>query len=180
MGGLRSGLGSIGGMEQALSISNTTPLINFSEIGRLDLLQRLLGEIVIPPAVSSELVSKAPLFPKAAQASSEGLFAVVAPRDLLLVKSLSTNLHPGEAECLALAMERPGSLLILDDMAARETAANIGCRFAGTVGLLIQARKAGLVPSLLPLLLDLRTQARFWISDRLIEQAVRSVGESFP
>lgn len=167
-------------MEQALIISNTTPLINFSEIGRLDLLQRLLGEIVIPPAVSTELLAKASLFPKAAQAASTGLFAVVAPRDELLVKSLSSHLHPGEAECLALAMERPGSFIVLDDMAARDTAANAGCRFAGTVGLLIQARKTGLVPSLLPLLLALRTQARFWISDRLIEQALRNVGEPLP
>lgn len=165
-------------MEPALIISNTTPLINFSEIGQLDLLREMLGEIVIPPTVVGELLAKASLFPKAAEACSAGIFPVVAPEDLLLVKSLSTTLHPGEAECLALAMERPGSRLLLDDMAARDAAANAGCRFAGTVGLLIQARRTGLVPLLLPLLIALREQARFWISDRLFEQALEKVGES--
>jgi predicted nucleic acid-binding protein len=165
-------------MERALIISNTSPLINFSEIGRLDLLHEMLGEIVIPPAVLGELVAKTSIFPKAAEACSGGLFPVVAPEDLLLVKSLSTTLHPGEAECLALAMERPGSLLLFDDLAARDAASNAGCRFAGTVGLLIQAKRNGLVPQLLPMLLALRARACFWISDRLFEQALERVGES--
>ena len=41
-------------MERALIISNTSPLINFSEIGRLDLLHEMLGEIVIPHALGPQ------------------------------------------------------------------------------------------------------------------------------
>jgi predicted nucleic acid-binding protein len=39
-------------MESALIISNTTPLINFAEIGRMDVLEALFGSITIPPAVA--------------------------------------------------------------------------------------------------------------------------------
>ena len=40
-------------MEGAMTISNTTPLINFAEIGRMDLLESLFGELIVPPAVES-------------------------------------------------------------------------------------------------------------------------------
>jgi predicted nucleic acid-binding protein len=40
-------------MESALIISNTTPLINFAEIGRRDVLEALFGAITIPPAVGT-------------------------------------------------------------------------------------------------------------------------------
>jgi predicted nucleic acid-binding protein len=47
-----------------LIISNTTPLINFSSIERLDILHKLFGEIMIPPAVNTELLEKVKVFPK--------------------------------------------------------------------------------------------------------------------
>lgn len=51
-------------MESPLIISNTTPLINFAEIGRLDILQRLFGSLVIPPAVRAELTENRRFFRK--------------------------------------------------------------------------------------------------------------------
>jgi predicted nucleic acid-binding protein len=44
--------------EGRLIVSNTTPVINLAEIGRLDLLEGLLGKVVVPPAVVDELISK--------------------------------------------------------------------------------------------------------------------------
>lgn len=164
-------------MEGPLIISNTTPLINFSETGRLDLLQQLFGVVVIPPAVEREASEKAALFPNAAEAVLQRRWSVVAPTDHLLVRALSAQVHPGEAECLALAMEHPGSLL-LDDLAARELAAANGCLFTGTIGCLAEAKRRGLVPALAPLLEELRTKARFWISDRLAAQVLRDAGEA--
>lgn len=42
------------------------------------------------------------------------------PVDRLLVEAMTDLVYRGEAECLALAMEDPGSLVLLDDLAARE------------------------------------------------------------
>ena len=39
-------------------VANTTPLINFAEIDRLELLQALFGELLVPVAVVTELQSK--------------------------------------------------------------------------------------------------------------------------
>ncbi len=164
-------------MESPLLIANTTPLINFAEIGRMDVLESLFGTLVIPPAVTDELSAKAGLFPKAAQVPSLTHISLMAPADQLLVKGLASRVHRGEAECLALAMEHPGSLLLLDDLAAREFATANGLLFTGTLGCLVQARQLGLLSAIEPVLHDLRTQARFWITDRLVESVLRSVGE---
>ena len=68
-------------MEGPLIISNTTPLINFAEIGRMDLLDGLFGSLVIPPAVVSELNGKSTLFPLAAQVPSQACITVLPPVD---------------------------------------------------------------------------------------------------
>lgn len=158
-------------------ICNTTPLINFAEIGRLDLLESMFGTLVIPPAVQTELEAKAVLFPLAAKAASAGFVSVLAPHDELLMKGLAVNLHPGEAGCLTLAMEHPGSLLIIDEIAAREFAARSGLLFTGTLGCLARAKQQGLLPAIEPLLQELRTKARFWISNQLEERVLRDAGE---
>lgn len=164
-------------MESLLIISNTTPLINFAEIGRMDLLEALFGSLVIPPAVVGELTGKFGLFPQAAQVPSLDCISMRPPTDQLLVKSLASQVHPGEAECLVLAMEHPGSLLLLDDLGAREFAASNGLLYTGTLGCLTEAKKRGLISAIGPLLQELRTKSRFWIADRLEDRVLRDVGE---
>ncbi len=165
-------------MAGGLIISNTTPVINFAQIGRIDLLQQLFGAVAIPPAVAREAAERAALFPLAAEAVSCGAFPLAAPLDVRLVRALSSRVHLGESECIVLAIESPGSLLLLDDLAARELAEANGCKFIGTLGCLIEAKRRGLVPALAPLLADLRLKARFWITDRLISEVLRRVGEA--
>jgi predicted nucleic acid-binding protein len=126
-------------MESPMILSNTTPLINFAEIGRMEVLEVLFGTLVIPPAVVSELAAKALLFPQAARVPSLPFVKSTAPEDQLLVKSLTTRVHPGEAECLALPMENPGSLLLPDDLGAREIAASHDLLYTGTLGCLVEA-----------------------------------------
>ena len=91
------------------------------------------------------------------------------------MRALSATVHPGEAECIALAMERPGSLLLLDDLAAREMAKANGCLFIGTVGILIEANRSGLIGDLAPFFKDLREKARFWLADNLTDQVLREL-----
>lgn len=128
-------------MERRLIISNTTPLINFAEIGRVDVLRALFGPLIIPPAVVDELSRKAGLFPQAAQVPSSSDVTVREPVDHLLVKGLTGRIHRGEAECLVLAMENPGALVLLDDLAARAIATTHGILFTGTLGCLTEAKR---------------------------------------
>jgi predicted nucleic acid-binding protein len=129
--------------EGRLIVSNTTPIINLAEIGRLDVLQGLFGKVVVPPAVVNELLAKRALFPNAADAAT--CFEVVHPEARLLARGFRSVAHAGEAECLALAMEHPGSFLILDDLQARALASANGIPFTGTLGCLVEAKARGIV-----------------------------------
>lgn len=162
---------------QRLIVCNTSPLINFAETGCLDLLTGLPGTLVASPAVRDELRAKAGLFTHAAELADSDLLATLAPADTLLARSFAATLHPGEAECLALAMERPGSLLVLDDLSARAAASANGLPFTGTLGILAQAKATGRIPALAPFLHALKTRARFWIHPRLEQSLLREAGE---
>lgn len=161
--------------EGRLIVSNTTPIINLAEIGLLDVLEGLFGKVVVPPAVVDELIAKRELFPKAGDAAR--CFEVVHPQDRLLVRGFASVAHAGEAECLTLAMENPGSLLILDDLQARALASANSLPFTGTLGLLVEAKARGLVDAVAPLIGKLRVSARFWISLELETRVLNDVGE---
>jgi len=109
--------------------------------------------------------------------ADSGRFAILTPADNLLVRGLSATLHRGEAECLALAMENPDSLLVLDDLSARTVASANGLPFTGTLGILAAAKARGYLAALAPVLRQLRSHARFWISTQLEQDILAEAGE---
>ncbi len=62
------------------------------------------------------------------------------------------DLGAGETEVLALAMESGDAKVLLDDALARRMATMLGLGFRGTLGLLLDAKKAGTVTAVRPLL----------------------------
>lgn len=158
-------------------ICNTTPVINFVQIGLTDILRNLFGEILLPGAVTDELTAKAARFPLASAAWRHSPFVRREVLDSALLQNLKTTLHPGESECIALEAEYPGALLILDDLAARETALRSGCNVIGTLGCLLEARKAGILSEVAPALVALRRNARFWLSAEMESAVLRRAGE---
>ncbi len=164
--------------EERLIICNTSPIINLAETGLMDLFGVLRGIVCIPPAVRDELRAKSNLFPKAAAVAGSGEFPIMAPSQQLLVNSfVGASLHRGEAECLALAMEHSGSLLILDDVSARTHASANHLPFTGTLGILAVAKARGYLLEIAPVLQQLRTHARFWISTSIEDLVLREADE---
>ena len=163
---------------QGVVIANTTPLINFAQIGRLELLRQLFGEVVIPPAIVDELSDKQRLFPLVADVVSASLTRVEVPANVAVVTTLTQNIHLGEAEHSALALEQSGNVLvILDDLAARQAARHHQLLFTGTIGCLTLAKNRGLIAEIAPLLDDLRRLARFWQTDDLVQSILTTCGE---
>lgn len=78
---------------------------------------------------------------------------------------LITDLGPGETEVLALDFESSDAMVILDEALARQVATTLNIRFRGTLGLLLDAKQASLVPSVTPLLDQLHA-LRFRLSPR--------------
>ena len=75
---------------------------------------------------------------------------------------LVTNLGPGETEVLMLALELDDAVVVLDDAFARRVAESLGLRFKGTLGLLLDAKREGLIPAIIPLLNNSRNSVFAW------------------
>lgn len=87
-------------------------------------------------------------------------WAVVKSAGSSLQRIVLPDLGAGEREALAVALELPGSLAVLDDGLARRFARLLGVRHTGTLGILLRAKERGLV-SAIRLVLDDLAALRF-------------------
>ncbi len=134
-------------------ISNASPLIYLSKIGRLRLLHDLFGAISVPDAVAAEILRGKDLSDGFASAMDvedgidAGWIKVEEPdaceRDVSERYSHDPGIHPGEAAVLAVG--RRFDLLLLDDLCARTFAKALEFDMTGTIGILLQAYDVGLI-----------------------------------
>jgi uncharacterized protein len=146
-----------------LVISNTSPLFYLHRLEHLDLLQKLYLRIIVPEAVVNELKAGQEQGEDAPNVADYGWIEVRPVRVPGLIR-LITDLGAGEAEVLALALEEPGSLVILDDRLAREVTKLQNVRITGRAGVLLKAKQEGHISVVMPLLNKL-TQLGFRLSD---------------
>jgi uncharacterized protein len=99
------------------------------------------------------------------------------PANQPLLQSLRHELDEGEAEVIALAVEHPGSLALLDESDARRIASSFGVEKTGAIGVLIRAKLERRIESLRPELDKLRAEAGFWIEDDLYRAVLEAAGE---
>lgn len=87
-------------------------------------------------------------------------------------KILRKDLHEGESETIALAVEEMPEIVFLDESEARRIAKVYGFNITGVIGILIRAKREGLIPSLREELDKLRNEAGFWIGDDIYRKAL--------
>jgi uncharacterized protein len=163
-----------------LVVSDSSTLIHLARIGQFLLLHRFFDRVVIPPAVWREVVDMGqdrPGVADVASARQENWLDVQSSTNDPLLRLLQRDLDAGEAEAIALAVERKADLILLDEALGRQAAALYGLKRTGVVGILMRARREGLVTSLKTELDRLRTQSGFRISDQLYYDALHAVGE---
>ena len=148
-------------------VSNTSPLIALARAGRLDLLQAIHGEIIVPDAVFNEITVAGAGEPGAHEVATMSWIKRQPALNRQLVNALGLDLDAGEAEAIALAMECQADLILLDERMGRHAAQRMGLKVTGTLGILIAAKDRGLLASVRPLLDALRADAGFWIGEAL-------------
>jgi predicted nucleic acid-binding protein len=96
-----------------------------------------------------------------------------------LCEALEKDSDSGESEAITLAVENNADVLLLDDKSARLIAANLGLNIIGIVGILIWAKKEGVIEQLSKELENLRKKANFRMSEDLIKRALQEVDETY-
>jgi predicted nucleic acid-binding protein len=89
---------------------------------------------------------------------------------------LGWGLGPRESSVLAVAYANPGMEAIIDDLAGRRCASLLGIAVRGTLGIVLAARKRGLIPQVRPVIETL-IRSGMYLSRTVIEEALRRVGE---
>lgn len=91
-------------------------------------------------------------------------------------KMYKAKLHDGEVEVMILAQEQNADLVILDDNAAKKTAKYLGFTVTGTLGVLIKAKRQGIIEEVRPLLYEMR-QNGFYVSNAVERMVLEQAGE---
>ena len=134
-------------------ISNTSPLIYLSKIGRLKLLYQIFDTVYVPNIVVTEILRGKELsygFASAIEvedAVANGWIKIMElesdENDLAGKYSRDPGIHAGEA--VVLAIGHNFDLLLLDDLGTRTFAKALGLDIMGTVGVILKAYDSELI-----------------------------------
>ena len=155
-------------------VVDSSPFIVLAKLGELGLLTAFASKIVVPEQVAVEVLAGPA--DEASRALASGGFErrlVAVPNDIA-----AWGLGLGESAAIAAALEL-GTVLLVDDLAARRCARTLGLRVIGTLGVALRAKKQGLIPSATPLLMRLR-DAGLYLDDEILAAALEALGEPWP
>lgn len=147
-------------------IADSSALMALDNIGEADVLPKLYSEITITPDVAREYGRQLPTW-----------IEIRAASEVSIRRPEISNLDPGEASSIALALDSEDPLLIIDEKKGRRVAASLNIEIVGTVGILIRAKIAGFIEQPETLLsrlkaVDFRLDEN--LSDRLMDSGEKN------
>lgn len=145
------------------AISNTSPLLYLYRIGAVEWLPKLFGEIWTPNAVVDEIKEGQKRGYDVPILENYEWLQVIEPKTVPS-EWLSLDLGVGELETMALALENPERVVILDDALARRIAQAAGVTVWGTLKVLLEAKKQGITETIAPHVDKLKNTG-MWISE---------------
>ena len=122
-------------------VSDTTPLISLLKINRIDLLEKLFGEVFIHQAVFDELTLDKRFQLEADQIRRKKFIIVMpikVPESVNILKR-ATGLDQGESEAIVLTDELEADILLMDEAKGRSISTQMGLHIMGTIGILMAA-----------------------------------------
>ncbi len=147
------------------AISNTSPLLYLYRIEAIEWLPKLFDEVWIPSAVSDELKEGLRKGYAAPNPDAYKWLKVVNPK-ATPSEWLSLDLGAGELAAMALALENPDRIVLLDDMLARRTAQAANLNVWGTLKILLEAKTQKLVEKIEPMITQLG-ESGMWMSEEI-------------
>ena len=156
-------------------VVNTGPLLALQACEASHLLVELHAPVLVPDVVLREIL-------RGPEAGAEhGLRTSLSGAEIVPLMGpppplVAAHLDPGEAAVLGLALERGIALVAIDERRGRLVARSLGLRVTGSIGILLRAKRLGLIETVGPRL-DAMREGGGWLSPRLLAEALRAAGE---
>jgi len=154
---------------------NASPLVFLSNAGLLEFLRLAGSPVTVPAAVVKEITQRGESDPTV-RALKQAAWIEIVEAPAVPASIQAWDLGPGEESVLACAYAKPGTVAVLDDLAARRCAETLKIPVNGTLGLVLIARRRGLIPAARPVL-DALLQSGMYLSDQVLKRALSLVGE---
>ena len=156
-------------------IVNSSPLIVLFKSSQAELLPQLFTEILVPLGVFEEVVLVKNLDAASRELSNVPWIQRVETNSI--ASEIATwDLGKGESQVLSLALEMKDLTAIVDDQAARRCGKTLGIATMGTGGVLVLAKRRGLIDSVIPRIQALRDSG-LWLSDTVVNFIKQQAGE---
>ena len=155
-------------------IADAGPLIAFARLHQIGLLPQIFDRVFVTDAVFAECAGRAdfPESPLIREAVDKRQLELCTAPDF---SAFAQKIDVGEASSIAVAIDY-GCGVLMDDKAGRTMAANAGVPVIGTVGVLVLAKRKGMVPLVMPLLEEL-VSSGYFLSEEIIAAALVASGE---
>lgn len=156
-------------------VCDTSPLQYLHQAGLLHILPALVKQVIVPPAVQEEIEVGKAQGVDLPELGALSWLRVEAPQTMAALP-LINDLGPGEAQVLMLALEHDEAVVVLDDGLARRVAEMLEIPLTGTLGLLLDAKKVGLIAQVGPVL-DQLEALRFRVAPHTRAAVLQLAGE---
>ncbi len=157
-------------------VSDSTVLIGLAKLEMVDLLKDIFQKIFIPEAVFKEVAEAGDRRAGAMAVKEAPWIEKKLIRDHTQASFLMTVLDKGKAETLVLAQEIQADLILLDEEKARKSAVKAGFRIMELIGILIVAKRLGLITNIRMYIEKLQRE-KFRLSKKIVNLALKQAGE---
>lgn len=159
----------------AKAISSTLPLLYLYRIGVLNWLPQIFEEVCLPLAVVDELKTGLQQGQDVPDPENYAWLTIVEPQRIPSEWEV-LNLSEGELAVMALGLKYDTHLVLLDDLLARRMAQAAGLHVWGTLRILLEAKRQGLVPTVAQAV-DNFAISGMWISESMRRRILRLANE---
>jgi uncharacterized protein len=159
-------------------VADTSVILNLALVGQEELLAVLFREVFVPPAVGAEFARLAASLGRFAGLRLPAWVRVREPSVIPAALALHGELHPGETDTLALALEIHADGVLIDEAAGRAVALEFGLTPIGLLGILVTAKRHGQLSAVGPVVDALLERAHFRAAPDLVREILRFAGEA--
>ena len=156
-----------------ITVSNTTPIISLSSIGKIEILKCIFQEVIIPQAVYEEIKTKQGYGFNEADSKFIKVLSIDSGEYKLLYLD---QLDRGEAETILLSKQLNADNTIIDENLGYTVAKESGLNVIRTLSILLKAKEYGIITEVKPLLDDMILKGR-WYSNHVYYAFLKKANE---